>query len=225
METQKREIIIRWCWAICLVLLWGCAITLFVRANGHLSVQELLRYQPESKALAALAMCGLFLLKSVDFVLFSGLLYSISGILFPFPIAICVNLIGIVIIATVPYFAGRSLGRPLLKSIQKKYPKLQEVEKYRSDSPFILAFLLRCVGLPYNIVGLYMGAREHAFLPYLCGSVLGLVPKMIAYTVMGKSAADFRSPAFVAAVAAEVIMGVIAILFYRYRIKRARPSA
>ena len=59
---QKRENRLRWFWGICLVILWGCAIALFVRANGHLSVQELLRYQPENKVLAAFAMWGLFLL-------------------------------------------------------------------------------------------------------------------------------------------------------------------
>jgi len=61
---QKRENRLRWFWGICLVILWGCAIALFVRANGHLSVQELLRYQPKNKVLAAFAMWGLFLLKS-----------------------------------------------------------------------------------------------------------------------------------------------------------------
>lgn len=224
METQKREIIIRWCWGICLVLLWTCAVLLFVRVNGHLSAQDLLRYQPENKALAVLAMCGLFLLKSVDFLIYSGLLYSISGIMFSFPAAVCVNLIGIVIMSVVPYFAGRSLGRPVLKRIQERYPKFQEVENFRSDSVFVLTFLLRCVGLPYNIVGLYIGARECPFLPYLLGSVLGLAPKMVAYTVMGNSAANLRSPAFLAAVAAEVILCVLAFLLYRYRIRRARTA-
>ena len=76
---QKRENRLRWFWGICLVILWGCAIALFVRANGHLSVQELLRYQPENKVLAAFAMWGLFLLKSVDFVIYSGLLYAIDS--------------------------------------------------------------------------------------------------------------------------------------------------
>ena len=224
MEARKKEIVLRWCWGICLVLLWTCAILLFVRANGHLSAQELLRYQPESKAMAVLAMCGLFLLKSVDFLLYSGLLYSVSGILFPFPLAVCVNLIGIVIISIVPYFAGRSLGRPVLKRIQEKYPKFQEVESVRSDSVFVLTFLLRCVGLPYNIVGLYMGAKECPFLPYLLGSVLGLIPKMIPYTMMGNRAADFRSPVFIAAVAAELVLCVCAILLYRYRIKNRKEG-
>ena len=87
MKPLTREQKIRWCWAVCLVLLWGFAIFLFIRTHGDLSMQDLLRYQPESRPLAALAMCGLFLLKSVDFVLYSGLLYAMDGVMFPLPAA------------------------------------------------------------------------------------------------------------------------------------------
>jgi uncharacterized membrane protein YdjX (TVP38/TMEM64 family) len=221
---QKRENRLRWFWGICLVILWGCAIALFVRANGHLSVQELLRYQPENKVLAAFAMWGLFLLKSVDFVIYSGLLYAIDGILFPLPAALFVNLVGIVIISTVPYFVGKSLGSPILKRIEAKYPKFQEVEKKSGDNVFLLALLLRCVGLPYNLVGMYMGARKCRFLPYLLGSVLGLIPRMIPYTLMGSSAADSRSPVFLGAIAAELTLIAFALLLYRYKIKSTRVS-
>ncbi len=185
---QKRENRLRWFWGICLVILWGCAIALFVRANGHLSVQELLRYQPENKVLAAFAMWGL------------------------------------VIISTVPYFVGKSLGSPILKRIEAKYPKFQEVEKKSGDNVFLLALLLRCVGLPYNLVGMYMGARKCRFLPYLLGSVLGLIPRMIPYTLMGSSAADFRSPVFLGAIAAELTLIAFALLLYRYKIKSTRVS-
>lgn len=223
MKTQTRENIIRWCWGICLVILWSCAILLFVRANGKLSVQELLQYQPKNKPMAVLAMCGLFLLKSVDFVLYSGLLYSISGILFSLPGAICVNLVGIVIMSVVPYFAGKSLGSPILKRIQERYPKFQEIETHSGESTFVLTLLLRCISLPYNIVGMYMGARGAAFKPYLLGSVLGLIPRMLPITVMGSSAADFRSPVFLAAVAADLLLCVSALLLYRHIRREGKP--
>ena len=99
MKLQTKENRIRLIWGISLLLLWGCAIALFVHANGKLTVQELLQYQPKSKPMAALAMCGLFLLKSVDFLIYSGLLYSISGIIFPFPGAVAVNIVGMFIIS------------------------------------------------------------------------------------------------------------------------------
>ena len=128
------------------------------------------------------------------------------------------------IISTVPYFVGKSLGSPILKRIEAKYPKFQEVEKKSGDNVFLLALLLRCVGLPYNLVGMYMGARKCRFLPYLLGSVLGLIPRMIPYTLMGSSAADFRSPVFLGAIAAELTLIAFALLLYRYKIKSTRVS-
>lgn len=223
MKTSTRESWIRWCWGIVLVVLWSCAILLFVRVNGKLSVQELLRYQPESRFLAALAMCGLFLLKSVDFVMYSGVLYAISGIIFPLPFAIGINFIGILIMSVVPYFAGKSLGSPILKKIQLKYPRFREIERvYGRGGTFILSFLFHSLGLPMTAVGMYMGAKEVPFWPYAAGSVLSLLPKMIPLTVMGSSATDFRSPAFRWAVAAQVMIFVVALLlFLRFRKKSA----
>ena len=66
MESTTREKRIRWIWGICLVLMWSCALLLFIKTNGKLSIEELLRYKPENPWLAALAMLGLYLLKSVD---------------------------------------------------------------------------------------------------------------------------------------------------------------
>ena len=71
---------------------------------------------------------------------------------------------------------------------------------------------------------MYMGARKCRFLPYLLGSVLGLIPRMIPYTLMGSSAADFRSPVFLGAIAAELILIALALLLYRYKIKGSRVS-
>ena len=222
MKLRTKENRIRLIWGISLLLLWGCAIALFVHANGKLTVQELLQYQPKSKPMAALAMCALFLLKSVDFLIYSGLLYSISGIIFPFPGAVAVNIVGMFIISVVPYFVGKSLGSPILKYIQGKYPKFREIEGVRSEGVFSLTLLLRCLALPYNIAGLYMGAREYSFRPYLLGSMLGLLPKMISYTLMGSSASDFRSPVFIGALAADLLLCVVAILIYRRIRKQSR---
>ena len=102
MESTTREKRIRWIWGICLVLMWGCALLLFIKTNGKLSIEELLRYKPENPWLAALAMLGLFLLKSVDFLMHTGVLCAISAILFPLPAAFAVNLIGLAITGTDP---------------------------------------------------------------------------------------------------------------------------
>jgi len=81
----------KWIWGAVLAFAWTSVVVLFVKSNGNLSVQELLNYQPESTLLALLTMAGLFLLKSVDFLMHSGVLYAANGIMFPPPVALLLN--------------------------------------------------------------------------------------------------------------------------------------
>ena len=208
----------RLAWGCCLIVLWCGVVLLFYRMHGNFTLQELLRYRPDNPLLAALAMCGLFLLKSVDFIIFSPILYAASGIMYPLPAALCLNLIGAVILSVVPYFIGQSLGTPLLEWIYRKYPKFRETEYLSKKGTFLLTVVLRCVGIPVNIVSLYMGAAKFPFGSYLAGSVLGLLPGMLPYTVMGETAADFRSPVFAGALAVRILTILFsAVLYHRVR--------
>ncbi|MDD4125151.1 MAG: hypothetical protein PHW77_05455 [Eubacteriales bacterium] len=45
-----------------------------------------------------------------------------------------------------------------------------------------------------------------AYPKYLLGAVLGMTPQMIAFTVIGTSITDIRSPAFIISVCAEALI-------------------
>ena len=198
-EIPKRAKLL---WGCILVLLWAAAAYLFFRSNGSLTMAELLRFQPKNKLLAAVAMCGLFLLKSVDFILHSGTLYAINGILFPLPTAILVNITGICIMSFTPFQLGKTFGPSLLGKLYEKHPELKQIEDALRTNDFLFAVLLRCIGLPVNVVGLYMGARRFRLKTYLLGSVVGLLPIMLPYTLIGMSAAKPGSPIFIGSVIA-----------------------
>ena len=215
-SNHKKRLV----WGGCLLLLWSGVALLFYRMHGNFSLQELLRYQPENPLPAALVMCGLFLLKSVDFIIFSPILYAASGIMFPLPAALLLNLLGSLILSIVPYFVGQSLGAPILEWIYRKYPKFSETGHLSKRGTFLLTVVLRCVGIPINIVSLYMGAANFSFWPYLAGSVLGILPIMLPYTVIGESAADPRSFLFICALAVRIIMIILSSVLYR-RVRKA----
>lgn len=212
-------------WGLSLLLVWAVIAYLFFRVNGQLGVKDLLSYQPESKILAAFVMCGLYLLKSVDFLMQTAVLYAVTGIMFPLPIAILINIIGIAILSVVPYFIGRKLGTPILERIYAKHPKFRHAENLDKRSDFILTILLRCIGFPVTETGVYMGAKGYDFKSYLLGSELGLIPIMIPFTVMGDTAADFRSPVFLTAAAVELVIVIAALLLYRRMRKQNMQNA
>lgn len=204
-------------WALCLLILWSTVIFMFIRSNGKLGLDELLSYQPESKALSVLAMLLLFLLKSVDFLIHSAVLYALSGIMYKLPFALFLNLIGICIMSAVPYFIGCSLGTNAVEMIREKYPKLRTSDNMTGLGGFTFALLLRCLGVPIIIVGLYLGAKKTAFRPYLTASVLGLSIGMVPYTIIGDYALALGfSSAVPLVITVHLLTIVIAVLLRKY---------
>ncbi len=152
----------KWLWSAVLLLVWAALIALFIKTHGNLTVQQLLDYSPEEPLRAALVMLGLFTLKSLDFVMHSGVLYAADGVMFPLPCALALNLLGAAIMVTVPYFVGRSLGTPIAKRLREKYPKLAGVEKLRLGRGFLTAMFLRVASSPLTVLahGAAPGHRE-----------------------------------------------------------------
>lgn len=220
LEIKRKQ----WIWGAVLIMLWVCVGLLFYQTNGHLSVRELLRYQPDNVLLTAAAMCGLFLLKSGDFLVHSAILYALDGIMFPLPVAIGVNMLGIAIMSAVSYRIGSALGAPALERLREKNPKLRETEGLNTQNTFMLTVLLRSIGVPVNIASLYMGARSFPFLTYMIASEIGLLPIMIPYTLMGDSASDIHSPVFIGSVAARILVAVCAALVYRGMRRKAKSE-
>ena len=200
-------------WGCALALLWAGVAVLFYHSNGQLTVEELLRFQPKNKLLAAAVMCTLFLLKSVDFLLHTGTLYAINGIMYSLPAAVLLNIVGICILSLLPYQLGKAFGPSILGRIIEKYPKVKEIEDDLRVNDFLLVVLLRCIGLPVNVVSLYLGARSFDFRTYLLGTVIGLLPIMLPYTIMGMSAAEPGSPIFIASVIVEIGVSAAALWF------------
>ncbi len=203
-----------------LVAIWGTIICVFIKSNGKLTAEQIVDYRPESQFAAVLAMLGLFLLKSVDFIMYSGILFAADGIMFPLMPALYLNLAGMFIMLTIPYIAGVKLGRKWLNRLRDKYPRLKDADKQLHHGEVAVAMLLRLIGIPLHVASIYMGAAEFHYGKFLLGSVLGLIPEMVTMTVIGMSATDISSPVFKIALLAKLLLIGIPAAIYMLR----RPS-
>ena len=199
----------KWIWGAVLAFAWTSVVVLFVKNNGNLSVQELLNYQPESTALALLTMAGLFLLKSVDFLMHSGVLYAANGIMFPLPVALLLNTLGAAIMVT---------------PTAEKHPKIEKVSAISSKREWLTSLLLRACGLPLLPVGLYMGAVNSRYSSYLLGSLIGIFPLMAAYTVMGTGIGDLSSPVFWWALGFNILICIAAIVILYFLLRKKKNT-
>lgn len=189
---------------VVLSLIWvGIIVILFIHRE-ELSVEGIARYMPKNPWLAAIVMLALFALKSLSIVIYSGLLYAANGILFPLPVAIVLNLIGTVIMVSLPYLIGRRTGASAVDEIRAKYPKAEAIRNLRAKNDFLFSFLVRMARLPSDVVSLYMGAVHVEYKKYLLGSLLGMLPHTITYPIMGMSIRDIRSPQFIISLCAEI---------------------
>ena len=199
-------------WGAMLLLTWTLIALLFVHLDGQLTLEELLRFKPQEPLHAALLMQGLFLLKGMDFVMPSGLLYAANGVMFPMPLDLALNFLGAAVMLTPGYFAGRALGQPIVRYIEEKHPRFRRLADVPLRSELTIAILLRAIGLPVTAASLYLGAVRLRFGPYLLGSLLGLAPLIVAYTVMGDGLGDLSSPEFWLAFACRWAVAIAAML-------------
>lgn len=199
---------------------WAVLMVLLFRNMGSVSLHELLTYQPEKPVLAALAMLLLFALKSMDAVIHCGVLFAATGLMLPLPYAFAVNMLGVVLMSVIPYFVGIQLGTDAADSLRQKHPRLREAESFQTRHAVLVSALLRAIGLPTNITGVYLGAIQFEFLPYLEGSALGMLPILIFFTLIGTSADDVHSPLFIVSVIGQIVLTIASALIYAILRKR-----
>ena len=190
-----------------LVIIWGIIILIFLIKRKDITIDGILNYTPQSPILAAFMMIGLFALKSLSIVIYSGILYVIDGILFPLPVAILMNICGSIVMVTLPYVIGKKVGARAAVYVVDKYPKAKSLNKLRYENDFIFTFFVRIIGrLPSDIVSMYMGAVGVKYQKYLSGSILGMLPHMITFPVMGMNITNPRSREFIVSLCVEIII-------------------
>ncbi len=211
-------------WKAAAILIWIGIIVFIALRLDDFSVESIVAGVPANRILAAVVMLALFALKSLSIVMYAGLLYAANGVLFPIPIAILVNLAGSFIMVSLPYWIGKRNGSAAVEAVLRKYPKTERLHKLRADNDFIFAYLARMAGLPSDVVSLYMGAVNVEYGKYVVGSLLGFLPHMIIYPVIGMSIRDTHSTAFVASVCAELVYIVLTATAYFIYHKRKQKK-
>ena len=199
-------------WFYAALLLWAALIALCLRYRETL-FDDILRYTPRNPWLAAGILVALFAVKSVSVVLYSGVLYAASGVLFPLPAALAVSLAGTAVMFLTPYWIGRRAGGEAVEQLMEKYPRLHALRDLREKNDFLFTLAVRSMRLlSYDVTSLYLGAAGAAFPAYMSASLLASLPSLVAFTVMGTGAGDMSSPAFWIALGMEAGMLAVSLL-------------
>ena len=186
-------------WAARILPLVGMAGALaWLLFSGHsITVEDVLSYTPSQPLLAALFLWLAFALKSLSLIFPIYLLFAVSGQLFPLPLALAVNTVGVAVALTLPYLLGRASELSFTDRLLEKYPKLRELRRMRESSGFFLSFLSRAIGfLPCDALSLYFGSTRLRYSVYITGALLGFLPDLICATILGQQIERWDSPGF-----------------------------
>ena len=222
MKHEKRNI-----WkqlhSIITATIWLLLIALCLIYREEITVDRIVALTPENMLVAVLVMLCLFAVKSISIFIYSGLLYAASGILFPLPLAIIVNILGSIIMATIPYIIGRRSGSGLVTQLIEKHPKLKVMKDIPNQNEFFISFFVRIIGiLPSDIIGMYLGATGIGYRRYITGTILGVLPATVTFCIMGMQIQDVTSPAFLVSLGVELCLMVVSTTAYAIWMKKVK---
>ena len=196
-----------------MLFMWIAAVIFFWLHRDCVSVEGTLRILPRSTVLAVLLMLGLFALKSFSVVIHAGLLYAVSGILFPLPMAIGVNVLGTLFMAGLSYGFGKQLGGGNIDAIVESHRNAGVLRRLRRENTFVFTALTRLINLlPFDIISAYFGATQTPLAPYLLGSAAGMAAACVLFPLMGAYIVDVRSPRFIVSAVLEAAILLASLL-------------
>ena len=132
---------------------------------------------------------------------------------FPTPFAVIINIAGYVVLVTIKYIWGKHLGRGYVYKILRRYENIQQMMD--SDAKFKdgLLFGLRVVpNIPINTVSQVYGAMNFNYYKFIALSVLGFLPRIISYSMVGRHVYNPFSLGFMLPIVIMFVISGVAII-------------
>ncbi len=145
-----------------------------------------------SFAAAVGAILGVYLVKSVLFVIPASLIYIAVGMAFTPWQAVLINFAGIMLEVVVTYLLGLFLSGEYVNNLLKKSKGGQKILDLQVNNRFLVLFGIRFLPVfPIDFVSLFWGASKCNFFKYFAASILGIMPRVILFTILGDGIYDY----------------------------------
>lgn len=191
--------------------------------RDRLTADQIAMLTPKNQFAAALLMILLFALKSFCVFIYCGILFAACGMIFPLPAAILVNTLGTVAMTSIPYLIGRKAGSRYIEKLIEKRPKMAALKEKEGENRWFLSFLVRLSALlPSDLVSAFFGASGMPYGQYLVSTVLGFVPMILAFSVMGMRVNDMHSPEFIISACAQIGIMLLSCGLYVFMRRKSR---
>lgn len=196
-----------------MVCIWVAVILLVFLNRERFTLDNILRFTPENTLAATLILLALYVVKGCTMTINGYLLNMAGGIMFPLHLAMAVNVTGSFLMLFLPYLLGRKGGQRALTALTERYKRLEGLRERPNQNGFLTSLTLRLLGvLPCEVVSAYLGACGLSFPVYIGGSLLGVFPGVLAFTLVGEYASEPGSIQFIIAIGICLLGTAAAIL-------------
>lgn len=208
------------------------AVAMIIFALAIINYEELknidVRAIVESSSNTVIAIAtlwGVYAVKSVLFIIPASLIYISIGMAFP-PVTAClISLAGIIIEVTLTYLLGRFLGGDYVENLLRKSKPGQKILDLKLNDNFLALLGIRALPVfPIDFVSLFWGASKCRFPRYFFASVIGIMPRVILFTVLGDGIYDYIPIHLLIKLVIIAIPVASAVYLVRYFIKSKKEN-
>ena len=159
---------------------------------------------------------------SLTVVLFPGpVLAAASGLLFGTALGTPVSIASATLGATLAFSLSRWWAHDAVVALAG--PRLMALRAWVGRRGFLTVLYARIVpGVPYTLVNYAAGLTPIALRSFVAATAIGVAPRAFAYTALGGSLGNLRSPEAYIAVAVLVVMALLGLVLARRDLARTR---
>ena len=197
-QAHRRRTLINWIGLALLLLAGVLTVLLFYMHSPPLQAwyREFQLYVEDLENLVLslpgvwltlLAVLALYAVKSVFWPLPIPMMCFITGATqLPMYLSVAVNVAGLMLLFTIRFFWGRRRGGGRVKKLLSRQRDIRDyLEHGRGGKSWLLFFFRLMPYFPLNTVSQIYGGMDFDYADYILLSLLGFLPKLLSYTVMG----------------------------------------
>lgn len=175
--------------------------------------------------MAILTIWGVYLLKSIVFVVPASLIYIAVGMAFPAHWAVLINAAGILVEICATYLFGVIMGGDYVIKKLEKTKHGDKILALHGKNKLSAIFAIRALPIfPIDLVSLFLGAVRMKFWHYLLISFGGIMPRVILFTILGDGIYDYIPMDKLAMIAAILLPVALVIWIIRYAVKISKAE-
>ncbi len=165
---------------------------------------------------AFLAVTALFAVKGFIPFLPLSVLFISTGLVFPAPLAALINILGFAILVSIKYGWGKKLGGGGAHKVLVKSEVVYDFMDLGGKGNWWMLVILRFVPfIPINTVSRIYGATSMDYWRFCLFSVLGFLPRIVMWSIIGVNITDPFTVSFMAPIIILLTISGISVLVLR----------